>query len=1013
MSYQILGSDNESTSNDSSSDSKSEESADETPTNLDLKSADDIRTEYQQNVGTWPTARIQSELDKLRAQLRALGGDPDAVGRGGRGGSAGRAQRTAARKAVAKNAEVVSGQKQHCFCKGKYPDSSPMICCDNCDIWYHMVCVNTDPVRANKLANYVCTDCKKAREMPHTSLGGAGVAEPVLNDRRTAGIPRPAPTVRPPPVATYAPIRTVKLGANGPSRVRKALIKKPAKAKPMGLHRLKSQFSNDLQRAYLDEIIAENWDATKIQSELTLLKAKLRRVKEEDKMASESQSAALVAQAQLHARAQHQRQLEQLQRAQLGEERRRKHKHRKHKSKHRRKKSKSKNNSDTETDTASSQSSSSSSSSSSSGESTNSDVDNRSKHKKSKKHRRRDRKYKKRRRDSVTSSSSDSEGIHISLPVGRPVVRDDNALPDKFLIETVKKLQSDYKLSQKRIASDAGLTGGSTCLSSWLAGRRVHMLPEKELQLRRWITKFSDAKRRELQRTTKKMSKAIKKQRPPSLKKGSRVDVQSARGIWCEAEVTDTETGQMEVTYQFDGRLAQEWLATKSNRLAPFRTHTRSPTSHGGHRHGHVGHRDGSVVGQRDGHRVVVQAIIPRQQPSLSPPITRHGHLNPHRRVPHAHNPLQSVQPSRVQNSDSQPALLAYTHPHDRSVGTHSVPPQLLAGKPGHNLAGRPQIAGKSIPRPVDRSHSRHVAASSRSVSGERQAANRSGSVSEIQRSSRSVSESSRPGGPLAGRSQSISETRSASERQAGRVSREAEITPEPKFTPDAKELIEPSLATQPSRKRPAPSRRRSSTSDKRSKKAKKPARSKSARRKGSAAAMPDGLGKVVVGKMVHPRRSSTHSPPSTQDRNAMNDSFCSHCTKGGMLICCDNCPKAFHGRCLKPPVKPENLDDADWYCLRCIDSFGRVRVFHSINHTMISSKLSPLKSELESWLTAHPDYVPIYSEFGASPRSFDEVEIAMMPKTQTTEEAIAAADSFLVSDSTPEEPPKENEKPK
>ena len=43
---------------------------------------------------------------------------------------------------------------------------------------------------------------------------------------------------------------------------------------------------------------------------------------------------------------------------------------------------------------------------------------------------------------------------------------------------------------------------------------------------------------------------------------------------------------------------------------------------------------------------------------------------------------------------------------------------------------------------------------------------------------------------------------------------------------------------------------------------------------------------------------------------------FCQVCKDGGELLCCDNCPSAYHIFCLQPPVS--EIPDGRWHCPRC-----------------------------------------------------------------------------------------------
>ena len=44
---------------------------------------------------------------------------------------------------------------------------------------------------------------------------------------------------------------------------------------------------------------------------------------------------------------------------------------------------------------------------------------------------------------------------------------------------------------------------------------------------------------------------------------------------------------------------------------------------------------------------------------------------------------------------------------------------------------------------------------------------------------------------------------------------------------------------------------------------------------------------------------------------------FCRVCKEGGELLCCDNCPNAYHLQCLDPPL--EEPPDEEWTCPRCM----------------------------------------------------------------------------------------------
>ncbi|XP_024987180.1 uncharacterized protein LOC112522291 [Cynara cardunculus var. scolymus] len=49
------------------------------------------------------------------------------------------------------------------------------------------------------------------------------------------------------------------------------------------------------------------------------------------------------------------------------------------------------------------------------------------------------------------------------------------------------------------------------------------------------------------------------------------------------------------------------------------------------------------------------------------------------------------------------------------------------------------------------------------------------------------------------------------------------------------------------------------------------------------------------------------------------NDDLCSICADGGELLCCDNCPRAFHPECISEPVP-----HGTWYCKYCQNMFQK-----------------------------------------------------------------------------------------
>lgn len=52
-----------------------------------------------------------------------------------------------------------------------------------------------------------------------------------------------------------------------------------------------------------------------------------------------------------------------------------------------------------------------------------------------------------------------------------------------------------------------------------------------------------------------------------------------------------------------------------------------------------------------------------------------------------------------------------------------------------------------------------------------------------------------------------------------------------------------------------------------------------------------------------------------TGDGRRENRDHCNLCKDGGDLLCCDNCPRSFHLKCVGLKIIPEG----DWFCKRCM----------------------------------------------------------------------------------------------
>ena len=98
----------------------------------------------------------------------------------------------------------------------------------------------------------------------------------------------------------------------------------------------------------------------------------------------------------------------------------------------------------------------------------------------------------------------------------------------------------------------------------------------------------------------------------------------------------------------------------------------------------------------------------------------------------------------------------------------------------------------------------------------------------------------------------------------------------------------------------------------------------------GSGAGGAGGAGSsaAVHGGGSHPGSAGAWvAPPSEEPEIIAEDGnfdSCSVCGQGGLLICCDVCPQAYHAACLGANAPPEDEDDeAVWYCPPCKESFA------------------------------------------------------------------------------------------
>ncbi|CAG9533022.1 unnamed protein product [Cercopithifilaria johnstoni] len=54
--------------------------------------------------------------------------------------------------------KIKTEQQTHCLC-GSSDESSFMICCDHCGVWYHGACLQVTRTQANRIETYACPPC--------------------------------------------------------------------------------------------------------------------------------------------------------------------------------------------------------------------------------------------------------------------------------------------------------------------------------------------------------------------------------------------------------------------------------------------------------------------------------------------------------------------------------------------------------------------------------------------------------------------------------------------------------------------------------------------------------------------------------------------------------------------------------------------------------------------------------------------------------------------------------------
>lgn len=119
------------------------------------------------------------------------------------------------------------------------------------------------------------------------------------------------------------------------------------------------------------------------------------------------------------------------------------------------------------------------------------------------------------------------------------------------------------------------------------------------------------------------------------------------------------------------------------------------------------------------------------------------------------------------------------------------------------------------------------------------------------------------------------------------------------------------------------------------------------------------------------------------------NEDACTACGGSGKLLCCDNCPSAFHFSCVDPPLDEDNPPEGEWLCNKCEsknDRFGKKSrgLFSNLIHNI--EKQNPLVFGLPRELRDHYEGV----KTGDKGEYQEYTEVGVKTKVKTYDEAKA-----------------------
>ena len=119
------------------------------------------------------------------------------------------------------------------------------------------------------------------------------------------------------------------------------------------------------------------------------------------------------------------------------------------------------------------------------------------------------------------------------------------------------------------------------------------------------------------------------------------------------------------------------------------------------------------------------------------------------------------------------------------------------------------------------------------------------------------------------------------------------------------------------------------------------------------------------------------------------NDDACTACGGNGKLLCCDNCPSAFHFSCVDPPLDEDNPPEGEWLCNKCK---SKSDYFIKKPRGLFSNLLDNIQKQNPSVFSLPRELRDQYEgvKTGDKGEYVDYTEVGLKTKVKTYEEAKA-----------------------